>query len=120
MCSFDLGEVYPVYSITHPRCRKPAPCRVCKKLIAKGEEYERHSYVSDGTAASERMCVGCALAHRAFREDEHHHGAPSPDWFRESLRECFEGADKSEPDVRLWRQLYAGIVRRTRAAKRAS
>lgn len=116
MCHYDAsdGDRCDVYEITHPRSRVDRRCIVCSTTIAKGEQYERHSMVFEGTADSECMCAPCALAHRAFREDEHHHGYPNPGNFEENLRECFHGALKGDPEAKIWRDHYAGILRRDR------
>ncbi len=113
MCSFDIdGEVCEVYEVTHPRSRNERECIVCCASIAKGETYERHSMIYEGTASSECICASCAMAVVAFREDPHHRGSPSPSGFAEALRECFHGAEKDDPEAKLWRDLYAGVLRR--------
>lgn len=119
MCFFEVDDVCPVYNITHPRARTAKPCRACKTTIAKGEQYERHSYVAEGSARSDCLCEPCALAHQVFRRHPHHRGSPTPDWFVDALLECFEGAPKTDPDAKMWRSLYAGIRRRIVRSQRA-
>lgn len=116
MCMFEVDDPVQVYSITHPRSRAASDCIVCNATIAAGEMYERHSWVGEGSAYSNRLCVWCALAHRVFREDPHHRGYPTPNWFASALRVCFAGAEKDDPDAKQWRDLYAGILWRRRAA----
>lgn len=112
MCYFDVDEPCEVYERSHPRSRVERSCDVCCAVIAKGETYERHSMVHDGSATSEFACASCAMTIGAFRAHPHHHGSPSPSWFAEALRECFHGAVRGDPEVQLWRDLYAGILRR--------
>lgn len=112
MCYFECEEPCEVYERTHPRSRVERSCEVCCAVIAKGEIYERHSMVSDGSATSECVCASCAVTIEAFRDHPQHRGSPSPSWFAEALRECFHGAVKTDPEVKLWRDLYAGILRR--------
>jgi hypothetical protein len=112
MCYFEPEGTCEVYVVTHPRARKERECIVCCGTIGKGEQYERHNMVFEGSASTEWMCVGCAVAYLAFREDPHHRGSPSPSGFAEALRECFHGANRGDPDAQLWRDLYAGVLRR--------
>ena len=121
MCSFSVDDPAEVFRLTHHRARKTHSCRCCRKSIRPGEHYEREFMVADGEAFTSKLCECCAFARKLFCDDEHHEGTPSADWFRECLRECFVDdllLDKRDPETKLWRDLYAGIVRRERAAKR--
>ena len=117
MCMFDVDPC-DFYDVSHPCSRKASRCDVCHAPIAKGEQYERHSYVYDGTARSDRACACCAVSLLAFKR--HHGQAPTPDWFADALHDCFDGATKTDPDVKMWRDIYAGIVKRERAARRSA
>lgn len=112
MCYFDVGDPCDLYKCTHPRSRVERSCVVCCAVISKGETYERHFMVFDGSATTECACASCAMAIETFRADPHHHGSPSPGGFAEALRECFHGAARGDPEVQLWRDLYSGILRR--------
>lgn len=119
MCGFSVDDPAEVFRLTHPRARKAHRCDCCNWMIQPGEHYESEFMVSDGAAFTGRLCACCAIARQAFAAAEDHSGTPSADWFREALRECFDvGSYERDAASLLWRQLYAGIVWRERAARR--
>lgn len=64
------------------------------------------------------VCFACDAVMTRFTES--HDDTPFPDWFEEALRGCFDGAEKTGPDAKEWRDAYAGIIRRQRAANRVA
>lgn len=116
MCYFDVDPC-EVYKTKHRKARKQHACTVCHGHITKGNLYKYHSWISDGYPGDAKVCNECEKTMDEFRD--HHGQFPSPDWFAEALRECFDGAPKQDLTARKWRSAYAGILKRNRAAKRA-
>ena len=60
MCRTD-GEPADVYNVVKPIARKEHRCGECGRTILRGEPYERHSMVYDGSASTHAVCEHCAV-----------------------------------------------------------
>lgn len=117
MCDFEVDEPISGSTELHRRARKEHQCGSCRGRIRPGETYLRYSWFGDGTAAAVSVCEPCELGWQFFRSE--HGSYPTPDWFKEALFSCFDGADKTDPEAKVWRDVYAGMLKRSRAAQRA-
>lgn len=54
-----MCEIAEVYKIDKTKARKPHKCRECGGVIAKGEIYNRHHGVFDGSGFDSRVCLDC-------------------------------------------------------------
>lgn len=115
MCSFD-PEVATGYGQHWRRARKAHVCDSCGGRIQPGETYLYASWVYESSGHSAKACQFCAASLSEFVD--HHGRGPTPDWFAEALRDCFEGADKRDDDAALWRTMLAAMLRRGRLAAR--
>lgn len=115
MCSFDCDPC-EVFVTRLRKARLPHVCDVCSARIPAGDAYHYSSWIFDGTAASGKACWFCAIVLHEFTRS--HGSAPTVDWFRDALHDCFDGADKHDPDAAAWRSAMAGILWREREAAR--
>jgi len=60
MCRTD-GEAADAYSVTRRIARKEHRCGECRRTILKGEPYDLHGMVYEGTASSHSVCTHCAV-----------------------------------------------------------
>lgn len=118
MCEIDLDPC-SVWREHEVKARKAHGCDCCGGMVAAGKRYWRHFSLLDGYVTSEKLCSDCYAARAEFTAA--HDQIPQPGNFAELLRECFLEESRqfwTEQD-RRWRTLYAGMVRRGRAARRA-
>lgn len=109
MCTLDYDDPVEVYCEGPRTARKEHTCIGCGVVIRAGEAYCYVSYVSDGSASSEKECFACWWTRAAFRDD---HGAfPMPSFLWEELRDCIDG-ERSNP----WRPHLAALERRWRTS----
>jgi hypothetical protein len=68
MCDCDCSGP-DVYDCTAQKARKPHRCSECWRTIAKGESYERHSGLWDGSWETFRWCQHCSAACKVLTEE---------------------------------------------------
>lgn len=107
------------WSETPRMARKEHRCSCCRGTIAQGTPYVAHFNVYDGDASYQKMCAPCWFAREDFGQA--HQQWVTPSYLAEALHECFgeESREYWEDDDRRWRQHYAGILIRRRAANRS-
>jgi hypothetical protein len=118
VCDLYELESCTVWSEEKRRARKTHVCSSCRGVIRPGEDYWTHFSVADGRAVSEKICGVCFVAREDFAEV--HAVIPTPGYFAQSLVDCY-GSEAREfwtDEDRRWRKIYAGMLRRGRAAKR--
>lgn len=116
MCSIDL-EPCSLWVQSAHTARKPKPCAICEWEIPAGAPYQKYAWKFDGSFNTAVICLGCELLLREFGLD--HGQTPTPDYFEEALQECWDGAEKTDPEVKTWRNASAEILKRRRLADRA-
>ncbi|MDP2275268.1 MAG: hypothetical protein Q8K32_31270 [Archangium sp.] len=127
MCYFELDDPAVEYNVERNEAAAAWTCDVCGAEIPPGAWCRtdamllEYSDPEEGeTDADEwetfEVCFACDAVMDSFADS--HGSTPAPNWFAEALWQCFEGADKADPEVKEWRDGYAGIRRRQRAAKR--
>lgn len=116
MCSIDL-EPCALWSHSTGTARKAGPCFICGWVIPAGAPFGKYVWKFEGEFGNARLCLGCELIADDFATT--HGTMPTPDIFEETLRECFEGADRGDPEAKPWRDAMAEILKRQRAASRA-
>jgi len=83
-----------VCSINIVKARKEHKCCECRRIINRGEQYERTKGLWDGTWSKYNMCIDCASVVRAFFCDG---GMYETIW--EDLAESFrDSAGKFDPN----------------------
>ena len=117
MCDISC-EPCEAYARAWRTARKPHVCDACGGRIAKGERYERHSGIFEGDPFSFACCAACELVLKAFGDV--HDARPTPNWLFRALLDCVEGAHKTDPEVRRWRDAMASMRWRERARLRES
>lgn len=111
MCFFD-AEPCEFYEESHHTARKPKECSVCRWMIPAGAPYVKYAWKYEGDFNAAQLCLGCHLLIEDFGSA--HRGSPTPDWFIRALTECYDEADKTDPDAKRWRDAMAEILWRGR------
>lgn len=127
MCYFDLDEPAAEYNIGRHEAAGAWSCEVCGAEIPPGgwcrtdEMLQEYADPDEGATADDdwetfEVCFACDDVMTRFQDE--HGSVAAPSWFAEALRGCFEGASKTDADAKVWRDDYAGILRRGRAQGR--
>lgn len=98
-----------VWNETHRTARKAHACRCCGGSIVAGERYLVVSWVSEGTAASEKMCLPCEADMFTFGV-EHGGCRWAPSAFEVALADCINEDDAEE--AARWEAMLAAIQAR--------
>lgn len=117
MCYFD-ADPCDLFRETDHTARTAKPCFICKWRIPPGAPYRKQAWVFEGDFGAANLCLGCSLIVDNF--GRHHGTAPTADWFVQALSDCYQGADKSDPDAKRWRDAMAEILRRGRKRELAA
>ena len=115
MCSLDL-EPCELFDHSLHYARKPKPCFICSWVIPVGAPYEKYVWKFEGSFGAALLCLGCELLLRKFGDN--HGTTPTPDYFEQALQECWDGADRLDPEAKPWRDATAEILKRRRIAGR--
>lgn len=115
MCGFD-AEPCDFYDTERGEVARGRRCSVCSFRIPRGGPYLRVAWKYEDSFASAVLCFACDEALQRFGDS--HGQQPTPDWFVRALRECVDVPRRmfKDRDVREWRDVIAGILRRRRAA----
>lgn len=119
MCDFDNDYPATLWKNEVRRARKDYRCCSCGLSIQKGDQYEYHFDLSDGTVSTEHACLECGAANKIFHEE---HGGGHSTWHLiQSLCDCIDGTgreDRKLGNIQLWRDLLSGLKMRRRKADR--
>ena len=65
----DYDGMNEFENVEHPKARKPHKCRECRRIIQRGEVYERFTGKFDGDLFCVKTCLQCAEIRDAFNCD---------------------------------------------------
>lgn len=63
---YDYDGANEFEHVETPKARRPHQCIECRKVIAKGEKYERFSWKFDSQVGTTKTCLLCAEIRNAF------------------------------------------------------
>lgn len=115
MCSIDSDSSPSVWNSRYVKARQLHRCCCCGSRISIGDRYRDLFAIFDGEPHQEKACEACGAIAQLFAE-EHGFSDYTAHSLMDLLRECWDGADKTE--TKLWRTASAVIYRKNRRAKK--